>query len=569
MNKLLVPSLVAAVCAAAPAAGQYACHDNALAPSEVRVFDNPCPDETDVIIPMPGGLEMVFRLIEVPGDNFWWAADRDIEIGNPDAAIFETSQLVTIGGSFPSPAGDSWYIVMGKYEVTVAQMAAVFGDGDLDEGLQALAALSPEYALYSDLASGSLSEAARTRGLAQPAVALPLRSYDRFITDYLDWCYANTACNTARPRFGRMSGFFRPPTEMEWEYAARGGAGSYADDLPFDLVEADRYAFISTRVRTRHRPTAVGRLLPTEFGLYDLFGNVGELSDSRFYSLQRHGKAGAHVARGGDFSDSDPQYFRVSYREEVPVYQFDESGGLRLQLNQQVGFRLAIGSLTHPDRPTMNRIERDYADWRSPDRLTSASGLSTRAGVLRAGDPLIELRGILQEVSQTPAGSPNLDVLVTRAESQISEAQVRLSETSQALSNQLARSAVIAAAEAGRSGWQVRTREAMLVDLGDAEAMRTMAERQARALVQYRAAQARSEQIYVSLIRDLASYRDFAETALRSVESQNLNRRDRIGFDLVNRHVGQLLGGRGDAQAFRNELANAYEDDSVFQIEDD
>jgi formylglycine-generating enzyme required for sulfatase activity len=66
---------------------------------------------------------------------------------------------------------------------------------------------------------------------------------------------------------------YRLPTEAEWEYFCRAGAetarpfGDSDDVLP-------RYALTSMTPGDRTRP--VGRLLPNEFGLFDILGNVWE-----------------------------------------------------------------------------------------------------------------------------------------------------------------------------------------------------------------------------------------------------------------------------------------------------
>lgn len=560
-----------AVAAPLTAQAQYACHGGALAPDTVRVDTNPCPEPDDIILPMPGGYEMIFRSVPVPGENFWWSPERDIEVGASDGAVFETPQLVTIGGSFEAEGGAGWRMILGKYEVSVGQMAAVFGDGDLEAGFRRLAELGPEYEPYNRLAFGDPGEAELRRITAQPATALPVRAYSEFIETYMDWCYDTRACWRALPRFGSMPGFFRLPTELEWEYAARGGAGTYAEELPFSRDEAGSYAYISSPVRIRHAPTSIGRLLPTPFGLHDMFGNVSELADDRFHAMQRNGKPGAHVARGGDFAASQPRQYRASHREEVPVYQADPGQPPQLQRNQRVGFRLAIGSLTVPDRRTNQVIEADYESWRDTSFLDSASGLSTRASVLRAGDPLNQLDRLLEQLQRTPSGSPQAATLIERARQQAEEARVSLSETSQDLAYQLARTAIIAAGEAGRSGFAVRQR----ADALDRFRARSTASDRSQALQEtleaqlefYSVERENAEIIYFEYLRRFASYRDFARSALDDLANTQFNRSDEIAFRLLRRHTLDLLGGDGDAEAWRDDLRSAFEDDALYQAE--
>ncbi len=66
---------------------------------------------------------------------------------------------------------------------------------------------------------------------------------------------------------------FRLPTEAEWEYACRAGASStrfFGDDVKM----LSRYAWFIRNGEGRAWP--VGRLLPNEFGLFDILGNVRE-----------------------------------------------------------------------------------------------------------------------------------------------------------------------------------------------------------------------------------------------------------------------------------------------------
>ncbi len=152
-------------------------------------------------------------------------------------------------------------------------------------------------------------------------------------------------------RFG-----LEPPTEVQWEYAAR--AGSTAPWGTVDSVaELDRIANLADRSLA---PAAaglgaydadlddgyplsapIGSFAPNAFGLHDTLGNVIEwCRDARVpYTvparegdgLRRSGLSPGQAVRGGSFS-ALPIRARVAYRSANPLSASDESIGFRLTM---------------------------------------------------------------------------------------------------------------------------------------------------------------------------------------------------------------------------------------------
>ena len=337
----------AAVCCAlllAPCASQSALA--ALArKADVSTADayNPKPADNDIILPMPCGLSMVFKLVAVPAKGLLW--DMPMRPGvddsaHQDRAFYDRRYNTALSGAFTledlpaawrkqAPQGQNYFYLVAKYEVSNLQWHAVMDNACPDT-------------------ANPGAEAAR------PATDMSWYDAVDFTRRYTTWLLQNAP--DSLPRFAgdqRNVGFVRLPTETEWEYAARGGqtAGSQLllqEDffaLPNGESKAD-YAVYRPEQGARAEGTAnIGSRKPNPLGIYDTAGNAAEmvLDAFRFSMAGRlHGSAGGFVRKGGSFLSGDAEIL-PGRREEMPFFLTDGPAHAR-----DLGFRPVISGINTP-----------------------------------------------------------------------------------------------------------------------------------------------------------------------------------------------------------------------------
>ena len=144
--------------------------------------------------------------------------------------------------------------------------------------------------------------------------------------------------NVKKPADDR--GYYRLPTEAEWEYAARAGSettfffGNDRDRLQTFAWYSDNCW--KKKVLTPHKP---GKLQANPWGIFDLYGNVGEwvqdTYDASFYwnsgneNPVNEQKGVLRVVRGGAWN-YDYIYCRSSARSTYPGSQKSSFIGFRL-----------------------------------------------------------------------------------------------------------------------------------------------------------------------------------------------------------------------------------------------
>lgn len=187
----------------------------------------------------------------------------------------------------------------------------------------------------------------------------------------VSWHKANAFCDWLSAKTGRR---VRLPTEAEWEWAARAGSdrpfwwggvaddfGAYANLADVSLADYSGNPYEQDRVKARYGnaenlfdnwvPQAhgvndgafleekSGRWKPNPWGLYDLHGNVGEWTASKYepYPYRaddgRNARTGSgrRVVRGGSWSTRPKRAtasYRRAYEAYAPVYD--------------VGFRIVV-----------------------------------------------------------------------------------------------------------------------------------------------------------------------------------------------------------------------------------
>lgn len=141
---------------------------------------------------------------------------------------------------------------------------------------------------------------------------------------------------------------YRIPTEVEWEWAARGGEASKShlfsgsDDLNAAGWYFDNSGNAAIDLTDGRGTWPVGQKAPNELGLYDMSGNASEWCfDVNNYTADRN-------AHGGSWGD-DASACGVAAREAVPMTK-------RIEL---VGFRLAQND-TESDHSEGNHSESSH-----------------------------------------------------------------------------------------------------------------------------------------------------------------------------------------------------------------
>ncbi len=293
---------------------------------------NPKPDGEDIILPMPCEGSMVFRRVEIPVAGP--LEDLPITLGEDGGewGFVEHSYPAFIAGSFTETGKSKGrYYLMAKYELTELQ--------------------------YQALTQGTCPTPSRK--LTMPETGISWFDAVSVANKYNEWLRSNAADKL--PKEDGTAGFLRLPTEVEWEFAARGGLkvnSAEFRDVHYPMDDVKNYEWFSGAQSSNGKVQLIGRLSPNPLGLHDMLGNVSEMMFTPFYlnKLNRlHGQAGGFVVRGGNFLTSASEV-RSSLRKEVNYYDNASPAS-----SKTTGLRLVLVAPTMTSTARVKQLEKSWA----------------------------------------------------------------------------------------------------------------------------------------------------------------------------------------------------------------
>lgn len=304
-----------------------------LSSAALAAQETPAP----LVLSLPGGQSMRFvPVLITESENLF--AQRTFNIGSP-AYVNEPVTAVSISGTVHD--GKKWYIPYCETEVTNAQYAAVMGTSAPAKGTGDMPKVNISY-------SETCAFLARLNVLMRKDAAFN-KSMARYNNDKTTAFY------------------FRLPSAVEWEFAARGGTvvspSSFDADHPYPANKINNYEVLFDGRARAPKPRPVkGRREANPVGLYDMIGNVSEMVSPMHYFNCRLGRTGGIPVCGGNFL-TEKQNARASDRIECTPYD-DKGNEFR---SERIGFRPVIGSVIRHNKMSLENFEQQWADFKEKE----------------------------------------------------------------------------------------------------------------------------------------------------------------------------------------------------------
>jgi hypothetical protein len=338
---------------------------------------NPKPAAGDLVLPMPGGASMAFRPVAI-GEGAEPFALKKVRVGDPGGGFKEHPTTVVVGGSFREQVAGAkeWIYYLAKYEVSQAQYYAIM-----------------------DPPAGA--DAAKLKKSAKPITGISWFDAVEFLNRYNLWLYANA--KDKLPTNEGAVGFLRLPNEIEWEFAARGGAAVQPDQFdrqhPY-TGQLSRYEWFFSPASSHGKLKNTGVLAPNPLGLHDMLGNVSEMTIAPYQIEYYQGRLGGVVCRGGNYL-TPAKRIRSSYRTELAFY----NNKLQPATQPTLGFRPVISSVIYANLRTSRELESAWEGYRATSGASLPAAVSVSPTSTQTNVKLATSLEILQRL-QTSLNAP-------------------------------------------------------------------------------------------------------------------------------------------------------------------
>lgn len=292
------------------------------------------PQVQPLELPLPGGQVMRFIPVEVTSDSNLFSG-RVFNIGSA-TNVNEPIAEVRVSGTVYDRTTETWYIPFCETEVTNAQYAAVMGTPPPAKGTENL-----------------------------PKVNISVSEISAFMSRLSVLMLQNPEFMTSLARYNNdktTNFYFRLPTPVEWEFAARGGcavnSSLFDSDYPYPVSKIASYeALFDGNPRNKKVRAVKGRRKANPVGLYDMLGNVSEMAGPLHYFDGRLGRTGGIPVCGGSFN-TPKDTARASFRIECSP--FNEKG--EEYRSSYVGFRPVMGSTIRHKKMSLELFQQQWEE---------------------------------------------------------------------------------------------------------------------------------------------------------------------------------------------------------------